>query len=382
MRGTGPQSTTPFCDIATASGWLNEWLRTYALPLWWRAGADHARGGFHESLSAHGAALDLPRRVRVQARQIYVFARVGVCGWPGPWREAIRHGVDFLLEKYQRYDGRFRTLVSADGALLDDSATLYDQAFVLLALAALHRAQPGFADAERRANLLRDALQDCRHAVGGFREVNPNPFQSNAHMHLLESALAWIEAGGGSVWHELAAEIVDLALQRFVDAEGGFIREFFDEHWQPMRCTRGRRVEPGHQFEWAGLLQRWGRNGHAAAGAAAERLFNAGLRGIDPRRGVVVDAMDDDFRLVETSARLWPQAEYLKAALILGNDVGRTHIVPAALTLARYFDTPTMGVWRDTMHDDGTFLDGAAPASSLYHIVSAITEFNEDTSNS
>ncbi len=379
MQSSDARSMTSFHDLAGASDWFDGWLRTHALPLWWRVGADHLRGGFHEALSIHGAPLEQPRRARVQARQIYVFARAGLDGWPGPWREAVAHGLTFLLEKYHRSDGQFRTLVSADGAPLDDRASLYDQAFVLLALATVHRAQPGFADVARRADLLLATLQDRRHAAGGFREIDPNPFQSNAHMHLLESALAWIEAGGGSAWRELAAEIADLALQRFFDAEKGLVREFFDERWRPMPCALGRRVEPGHQFEWAWLLQRWGQNGHAAASAAAKRLYQAGLRGIDSHRGVVVDAMDDDFQIVETSARLWPQTEYLKATL--SNDTDAAKIVTAAHALARYLDKSTVGVWRDVMHDDGTFLDGPAPGSSLYHIVSAITELSNNSSN-
>jgi mannose/cellobiose epimerase-like protein (N-acyl-D-glucosamine 2-epimerase family) len=34
----------------------------------------------------------------------------------------------------------------------------------------------------------------------------------------------------------------------------------------------------------------------------------------------------------------------------------------------------TPGAWRDKYRPDGTFVDEAAPASSLYHIVAAISE--------
>ena len=84
---------------------------------------------------------------------------------------------------------------------------------------------------------------------------------------------------------------MDLALTRFMDAKGGFLREVFDEAWSPASGDEGRLVEPGHQFEWAWLLARCGRLGHPAASAASKRLYAAGLRGVDPQRGVVVDAL-------------------------------------------------------------------------------------------
>ena len=49
-----------------------------------------------------------------------------------------------------------------------------------------------------------------------------------------------------------------LALTRFIDPETGVLREFFDADWRAPGGEDGL-VEPGHQFEWAWLLQRWGR---------------------------------------------------------------------------------------------------------------------------
>ena len=66
-------------------------------------------------------------------------------------------------------------------------------------------------------------------------------------------------------------------------------------------------VEPGHQFEWAWLLDRWGRARGAAQGeAAARRLYAAGLRGVDRHREVAVNSLWDDFSVRDGWARLWP----------------------------------------------------------------------------
>lgn len=371
MRAEPP---APFTDIANTAHWFDQWLSSGALPLWWSLGADHSHGGFHEALTQSCAAPAMARRARVQARQAFVYAHAGLMGWPGPWRDAARHGLRYMQNAYRRPDGLYRTLVAADGAPLDDAARNYDQAFVLLAMAALHRADPGAAGLTDEASTLLDALQTRRHAAGGFREDGAHPFQSNAHMHLFEAALAWIEADGGRQWLDLADEIAGLALTRFIDAEGGFLREFFDDAWRPASGADGRRVEPGHQFEWAWLLHRWGGMGHPEAGRAARRLFAAGLRGVDAARGVAVDALSEDFSVLEATARLWPQSEFLKAALALGDE---GQILTAARALAGYLDTPVRGLWRDRLSGGGLFADEPAPASSFYHLVVAIDELRK-----
>jgi mannose/cellobiose epimerase-like protein (N-acyl-D-glucosamine 2-epimerase family) len=184
-------------------------------------------------------------------------------------------------------------------------------------------------------------------------------------MHLLEAALAWMEAGGGPEWRALAAEIVELALTRFIDPAGGFLREFFDAAWAQAAGDDGRLIEPGHQFEWAWLLTRWGEmTGELRARPAAQRLYAAGLRGVDAARGVAVNALNDDFTVRDAAARLWPQTEWLKAALILRQDP-----LPAASTLACYL---APAAWWDLMTPDGAFRTEPAPASSFYHLIGAV----------
>jgi len=351
-------------DLAVLETRLTSWLHTQALPLWYSLGADHRSGGFFEMLDQTGRAVSVPRRARVQPRQVHVFSQARHHGWPGPSHAAARHGFEYLQRIYRRSDGLYRTLSGPSGESLGEQATVYDQAFALLALASIGE--------EPLALDLLNCLECRRHAAGGFREDLPHPFQSNPHMHLFESALAWVEAGGSPVWATFADEIVTLALTRFIDSERGFIREFFDSDWRPAGGTAGRRLEPGHQFEWAWLLARWSRlSGDRRATSAAQALFECGLKGVDDARGVAVDALYDDYSTMEDQARLWPQAEWLKAALILNKP---ELALRAAQALAAYLETPVSGLWRDKMNPDGSFVEEAAPASSLYHISSAIWE--------
>jgi histidinol-phosphate phosphatase family protein len=82
------------------------WLFEHALPLWWNNGFDRITNCFFERLSLSGATpVVLPRRVRVQARQTYVYAQAGAMGWSGPWQEAVRAGCKVLIERGMRTDG-------------------------------------------------------------------------------------------------------------------------------------------------------------------------------------------------------------------------------------------------------------------------------------
>lgn len=356
-----------------------EWLRCAALPLWATTGQDE-KGGFVEALGLDGRVQHSPRRARVQARQIWSYVEAGRLGWEGPWRRAVENGCRYFEQHHLNADGSCRTLLNSDGSPLDETVVLYDQAFSMLAFSAARRVVADGDRLEEAAVRMRGLLSERRHGNGGYREAGKHPYQSNPHMHLLEACLAWREAGGDSAWLEMADGVVDLALSSFIDAQGGFLREFFDADWQPIDGEDGRLVEPGHQFEWAWLLARYALlRERPEALQAAERLYEYGLRGVDERTGVALDALNDDGRPRGGRARLWPQTEWLKAALKLA-EVGnptyasqRLKEAEAALGAINRYLLP-FGLWRDKRLSNGSFIEEPAPASSLYHIVGAYSQ--------
>jgi mannose-6-phosphate isomerase len=361
---------------------LKKWAAEVAYPMWWSNGADHERGGFHEKLAMDGTPVILPKRARVQPRQIYSFAQAEQLGWSGDRQTAVRHGVDFYLGNYLRPDGLVRALVAPDGTPLDETAAFYDQSFALLGL---HSAQQalGISYRDQARALLARWIDTHKHPVIGFEEAVPctEPLCSNPHMHLFESCLAWIASDPDGPWHAEAEDIAKLALGYFIDSRSGALREFFDRNWQPMTGEQGRIVEPGHQFEWAWLLMRWGRlAGDERAVAAALRLIEIGETFGTDGRGVAFNALLDDFTAHDKKARLWPQTERLKAhclaAEVTGNSDHWHKALEAARGLEKYLATPVPGLWRDSLQEDGSFIDEPAPASSFYHIICAIVEYD------
>ena len=356
---------------------LHAWLTDTALPLWAERGLDRRDGGFFEKIDHAGNPTDDPRRTRLVARQVFSFAAAHEMGWTGPGLEIAAHGVDYLLDRCIAPDGLVHSVLAPDGTVLKGEFDSYDHAFALFSLATASSAGIRPQDCRNAAEVMLTRMKaDYAHPEAGFFEGMPPGLLllANPHMHLFEAALEWLEVTGEeSAWRTFAAELAGLALRRLVDPESGAIRETWDLEWQAVPDgDRGHVIEPGHQFEWAWLLLRWGRlSGNDAAIDAGKRLIEIGERhGID-NEGLCFNAIDPGFAATDTDRRLWPQTERIKANLAVGNETGAAEALNG---LARYFDTPVPGLWFETLRPDGTPVDEPARGSSLYHITCALRE--------
>ncbi len=371
---TGSVGAAALADQAAA---LRRWLFDSALPLWWRIGADHINGGYHERIDFRGRPVELPRRSRVAARMAFCYGEAGRLGWRGPWREAGRHALTSLRARFMRDDATVIAAVRPDGGR-DETFDLYNQAFALLAYASGHRTLDPEGDWRRHAVTLVDTLRrDFANPRGGFREdrAGTPPFRANPHMHLIEAALAWLMIDGDPIWHRLADEIAALCLERFIDGESGALHELFTADWAPLVGGRGGIVEPGHHYEWAYLLDRWARlTGRERPAAVGKLIAFAEASGVDRARGVVVNGVRLDGSIADAVARLWPQTERLRCYVVDARGGDDPRLGAAVTALRGYLDAPVPGLWYENRAADGTFIVEAAPATSLYHIVGAIAE--------
>jgi mannose-6-phosphate isomerase len=346
---------------------LRQWAVGHGYPVWARLGIDYDQGGFFEKIDHYGNPVALPRRGRVTPRQLYCFAMAAELGSSLDTNAILQASVETYLDRFFRPDGLIRTLVDADGSVLDDSVSLYDQAFGLFALASVTRTQPQIIGLEARAKRLLEQLKARQaNGLGGFDETAPRtlPLQSNPHMHIFEATLAWTEVSSDPIWQAQADEIAELCLSKFIEPQLGCVREYFDGEWNASAGVEGLKFEPGHQFEWGWLLmQDQGDN------PAARRLIEIGeTQGVE--QGVAIFSLDQALAPRDRSARLWSQTERLHAHAVTRNWVG---VLDGAAGLHRYLDVPVQGLWRDRLLPDGTFVDEPAPGSSLYHIISAVS---------
>ena len=225
--------------------------------------------------------------------------------------------------------------------------------------------------------------RERRHPLGGFYESGPGDelLLSNPHMHLLEAALAWLGADPRPLWRELAQELAELCVSRFADPKTSAITEYFGTDWTPKSGERGRVIEPGHQFEWAWLLTSWRGFGGAIDLSFIRGLYEVGDRqGLDSAHKLAVNKLWIGGEVKDGGARLWAQCERLKAALAMARlwpQEWATHEASAfdawrAMQLFVYPENP--GLFRDKRRADGSFADESALASSLYHIVCALSK--------
>jgi mannose/cellobiose epimerase-like protein (N-acyl-D-glucosamine 2-epimerase family) len=371
--------TAQVAAVGSACAQLTSWLVDAAYPLWSTRGIDSLRGGFQERLTLSGEPTDDPRRARVQPRQIYAFSRAPSFGWTGDAAGAVTQGLSFFLTRYRRADGLFRTLVTPDGTPADDRALLYDQAFALLAFATSSPLLGSSFDLAGEAGQLRQALYEhLKRAGPGFESGLPHgpPLLSNPHMHLLEAALAWVDVGGGSEWLALADELGELATTHLIDPITGMLHESFDNSWKPTANAAGRLIEPGHQFEWAWLLMRWGQRRAHVREAACRLMEVAEEHGV--HGGVAIYEIKNDTSIHDGSARLWAQTERLRSAALAARLYGDSkywkRTAEAAAGLLRYFATDIPGLWYDRLSPSGEFKRETVTAGNLYHIVGAIYE--------
>jgi mannose/cellobiose epimerase-like protein (N-acyl-D-glucosamine 2-epimerase family)/glycosyltransferase involved in cell wall biosynthesis len=370
-------------DLVSEAAALKHWLFDVALPLWWEDGADHIRGGFHEMIDLKGRALAQPHRARVLARQAFSYCEAGRLGWNGPWREASHHALEYFRQHFVTADATVVSLVDLDGRPVDSNFDLYDQAFALLAYASGHRAFGEAAGWRRQAVALRQALtQIYAHPLGGFLEDRGGrlPQRSNPHMHLLEAMLAWISLDDDPAWRRIGDTVTALCLEKFIDPRTGALREFFASDWSPAPGVDGRICEPGHHYEWAFLLARWARlTGRPMPEAAPRLIAFADAHGLDPWRGVVINAVLTDGSVHDPAARLWTQAERIRA--YLAHSYTDEEIAAAIKGLRRFLATPTPGLWFDQLTAADIFVREPARATSLYHIIGAVAELPTAVSN-
>lgn len=359
--------------FAAAQDRIRDWLFRQALPLWATAGID-AEGRFVETLDFDGRPLTgVARRTRVQARQIYVFAEASALGWPEGTPVAQR-GLDALIRDRRREDGLWVRTVDDSGAVIDPTPDLYDQAFVLFALAAAHRVLgDGRARPVALAALAAIEAQMADRLHGGWQEALPPvlPRRQNPHMHMLEALLAWQAIAPDPAFEAAARRVLDLFANRFFDPSAAVLGEYFTAGWAVAPGAAGQVVEPGHHMEWVWLLDQAGRLGFDSHPRQADALFAAALtNGLDAQ-DMVIREVDRIGAVRDGGRRLWGQTEAIRAlrlrnrtdaALSLLDRVFATHLAAAV-----------PGLWIDSFDADGRPQDAAVPASTLYHLMTAFS---------
>ncbi|MGM4961901.1 AGE family epimerase/isomerase [Tardiphaga sp. 1201_B9_N1_1] len=355
-----------------------DWIKLSSA-LWVSRGWDDRAGGFIERLAADGTPdTSAPRRVRVQARQIYCFAKVAQLGWYPDGAEIARKGLDYMLAKAKAPDGKpgFVHILAPDGSVLNPLRDTYDHAFVLLALATVYQLD---RDAKVRAEideLMQFIDTQLRSPDGGYLEGVPAsmPRRQNPQMHLLEAFIVGFDATHDQAFQARAGDLFGLFTSSLFDAKKGVLGEYFEQDWSRIEPVS---VEPGHQAEWVWLLKGFERITGCPTGKQRAALLESALRYRDAT-GCLVDEGDAEGNIVKATRRCWPQTEIIKAFVAQaesGVEGAADEARAALMRLDKYYlQHPVKGGWYDQFDGEGRSLVDTIPASSFYHILCAVAE--------
>ena len=349
-----------------------------ALPLWHRSGQDES-GAFIERLLVDGKPdLLAPRRVRVQARQIYCFAKAAQLGWYPQGVDVARRGLAYMLAKAKSPDGKpgFVHVLAPDGHVLDPLRDTYDHAFILLALATVYQLDRDVKVLAEIDSLVNFIDRQLCSPDGGYVEGIPTslPRRQNPHMHLLEAFIAAFDATHDPAFQRRAGDIFGLFVSNLFDAKTGVLGEYFEQDWSRIEPVS---VEPGHQAEWVWLLKQFERITGCPTGKYRAVLLESAPRYRDAT-GCLIDEGDVAGNVVKSTRRLWPQTEIIKAWLAQAESGVAGAADEARAALARldkhYLQHPVKGGWYDQFDAEGNSLVDTIPASSFYHILCAVAE--------
>lgn len=357
-----------------------------SLPLWSRTGFNASVGASYERLLADGTpdtGADI--RVRVQARQMFVYAMASYLGWSECGRGLVER-IDAFVERTAVHPetGRgYVHLLDPGFKPIDRRQDLYDHAFFILAYAWCYRAWNDRAALDKAAGLVEYLDEKFKTANGGWREGD-YPAQcrrQNPHMHLFEAFLALFDATADRYWLERAGELFELFETRFYDASRSVLFEYFDDRWSVLPGEPGRVVEPGHMMEWVWLLRGYGERAGVDVSAYADALYDKALAIGVSSSGLLFDAVTPEGQVVKPTKRCWPMTEYIKASVAqarAGRAGAGERAAEAVEKLFEYYlCASTPGAYIDLRGSDDKVALDVSPASTLYHLIVAAAEVAE-----
>ena len=355
-------------DPENAARRFGQWLSEAALPLWSTAGADPLYG-FVERLDFEGTVAPTGfLRCRLLARQVAVFAQASRRFGDEHYAAAAEHGWRVLKDRFRVAGYGWRDRIVPGGANGEIELHLYDQAFALYACA---WAANVFADEE--ALSLAVKTLDCmdarlRHLEGrGWVTTAGDDLRDqNGHMHILEALLELYAVKPLALFATRIREIFDVLDDHLVDPASGAVTEYFGGNWRPIEPAV---IEPGHQYEWAWLIDRARSMGFSCQSSPDKMRDFADRYGWDNERGLIYDSLSVAGDVVGTGFRLWPHCEAIKALSISSRGEDLARIPPLVDSLFTHLLQPEdSGLWTDHRDNALAPLVDYVPASSLYHL--------------
>ena len=359
---------------------------------------DEKLGGYINQFRDDGSIFDDQTKHLVgTCRFVYIFSIAAILTEKSEYKEAARHGVQFLLNHHRQSKGGYAWIL--EGLKVNDATNhCYGHAFVLLAFATSLKAgiQESAEPLVETFNLMERHFwrQADRLYVDEISSdwsiVDPYRGQ-NANMHTCEAMIAAFEATGETNYLDRATALAIRVCVDMTKQSDGMIWEHYDKKWDPdwrynlddpKNLFRPFGYLVGHWMEWAKLLlileennpQEW-------MLPHAKRLFNAAIeQGWDHNSGGMNYAISPNGEIIDTDRYYWVLSETVAAAGLLANRTGDStytdwYSKSWTWSLENLVDQQYGGWYRVLDNKNQRYNDLKSPASKTdYHPVAACWE--------
>jgi len=359
---------------------LKKHLTGVILPAWMERGWDETHGGFCEKLEGDGKPVDVGfRRLHATTRQLFVFSE-----WSRLWNQAdctrLAHKTyDYLMKCYwdQKSEG-WVAKVDTQGNPSDYNHELYGTAFVIFALARYGKIFSNKKAIETAHQTMSMVQKHMKHPAKGFFTATDrdwkglsNDIDQNPHMHLFEALQALNAAGPTDESIALENSLAEIMATVFYDKQAGVVREHFDNTGKS-HAEKGHVVEAGHQFEWYWLAQGASNKPYQKTLAPlVGKMYEWGVKyGIDQVNGGVYDVNHIDGHVTQSTKRIWPTTEFIRAAACRwkkeGDEQALVQMNQQLEVLNKSFMSPQG--WNEALDEKMKPIRSDMPVTTSYHM--------------
>jgi len=307
---------------------IKEELTANILPFWDKA-IDKERGGFYGKILNDGKIIkDAPRSAVLNTRILWAYSSVCRQLREEKYLDLANLAYTYIRQHFRdEENGGIFWSVDARGNPVETRKQIYAQAFCIYALSEYYRITkdeealnwavevfdlieensfdpeyPGYYEAyDREWNL----LEDVRLSEKDMNEMKT----MNTHLHLLEGYSNLMRVWENKKLGLQLQQLIEIFLDRIIDAESGHLKLFFDEYWN----LRSDEFSYGHDIEGSWLLSESGKVlGNKELSGRIERACLR-LAEITLKEGINGDGglmhAGDMKGVIDTDKHWWPQAE-------------------------------------------------------------------------
>ena len=228
-------------------------LLTEVVPFWEKYSVDKSNGGYFTCLLANGEVYDTDKFVWLQARQVWMFAKLYQSVEKMQiWKDMALHGARFL-KKYGRDDeGNWFFSLDKTGSPLTQAHSIFSDCFAAMAFGVLHQIEPEEQFAEIAKTTYRTILNRQDNPKGRFNKGYPNTRTLENFalpMILCNLSLELEPIIGSNEVDRLTGMVTDKIMNQFYHAKSGLILENTAPNGGFVDSFEGRLINPGHAIE-------------------------------------------------------------------------------------------------------------------------------------